>query len=108
MSHYGNLIPKNDLASNIDFVPENNLVSINEALVSRLKAYIGQLFGKEEIHSMDKKTIMGTDYARLSLKTQSMLRSESSNMCINTLERLDPQIQNNQFKLYDKQQVCGK
>ena len=34
--------------------------------------------------------------------------SESSNMCINTLERLDPQIQNNQFKLYDKQQVCGK
>ena len=28
--------------------------------------------------------------------------------CINTLERLDPQIQNNQFKLYDKQLVCGK
>ena len=33
---------------------------------------------------------------------------ESSNTCINTLERLDPQIQNNQFKLYDKQLVCGK
>ena len=33
---------------------------------------------------------------------------ESSNMCINTLERLDPQTQNNQFKLYDKQQVCEK
>ena len=36
------------------------------------------------------------------------VKGESSNMCINTLERLDPQIQNNQFKLYDKQQVCGK
>ena len=33
---------------------------------------------------------------------------ESSKTCTNTLERLDPQIQNNQFKLYDKQQVCGK
>ena len=80
MSHYGNLIPKNDLASNIDFVPENNLVSKYEALVSRLKAYTSQLFGKEEIHSMDKKTIMSTDYARLSLKTQSMLRSVVANL----------------------------
>ena len=26
----------------------------------------------------------------------------------NTLERLDPQLQNNQFKFYDKQLVCGK
>ena len=32
-----------------------------------------QLFGKEDIHSMDKTTIMGTDYARLSLKTQNQL-----------------------------------
>ena len=30
-----------------------------------------QLFGKEDIHSMDKTTIMSTDYARLSLKTQN-------------------------------------
>ena len=28
-----------------------------------------QLFGKEDIHSMDIMTIMGTNYARLSLKT---------------------------------------
>ena len=28
-----------------------------------------QLFGKEDIHSVDKMTIMGTNYARLSLKT---------------------------------------
>ena len=28
-----------------------------------------QLFGKEDIHSMGKTTIMGTNYARLSLKT---------------------------------------
>ena len=27
-----------------------------------------QLFGKEDIHSMDKMTIIGTNYARLSLK----------------------------------------
>ena len=54
-----------------------NLVSENKAFRSRLISYlnitdapyISQLFGKEEIHSMDKKTIMGTDYARLSLKT---------------------------------------
>ena len=37
-----------------------------------------------------------------------LLCIESSKTCINTLERLDPQIQNNQFKLYDKQLVCGK
>ena len=33
---------------------------------------------------------------------------ESSNSVYNTLERLDPQIQNNQFKLYNKQLMCGK
>ena len=48
---------------------ENNLVLEKEALKGHLEAYISQLFGKEEIHSIDKKTIMGTDYARLSLKT---------------------------------------
>ena len=41
-------------------------------------------------------------------KIENEKRAESSKTCINTLERLDPQIQNNQFKLYDKQQVCGK
>ena len=29
---------------------------------------------------MDKLTIMGTDYARLSLKTQSLLRSAIANL----------------------------
>ena len=42
--------------------------------------YLGQLFGKEDIHSKDKMTIMGTDYARLSLKTQSILRSAVANL----------------------------
>ena len=42
--------------------------------------YTSQLFGKEEIHSVDKKTIMGTDYVRLSLKTQSLLRSVVANL----------------------------
>ena len=39
-----------------------------------------QIFGKEDIHSMDRKTIMGTDYARLSLKTQATLRSVVANL----------------------------
>ena len=39
-----------------------------------------QLFGKEDIHSMDKRTIMGIDYARLSLKTQSLLKSAIANL----------------------------
>ena len=39
-----------------------------------------QLFGKEDIHSMGKMTIMGTDYTRLSLKTQASLRSVFANL----------------------------
>ena len=46
---------------------------INEKLTS-------QLSGKENIHSMDKMTIMGTNYARLSLKTQATLRSAVANL----------------------------
>ena len=46
---------------------------VNEILIS-------QLLGKEDIHSMDKMTIMGTDYARLSLKTQNQLRSVVANL----------------------------
>ena len=86
-SYYANLVSEktfaleDDLVSNL--VPENILVSENEAFRSHLvnypnitnDPYISQLFGKEDIHSNDKMTIMGTDYARLSLKTQSMLKS---------------------------------
>ena len=50
-----------------------NLETRNEALIS-------QLFGKDDIHSMDKRTIMGTNYVRLSLKTQSQLRSAIANL----------------------------
>ena len=63
-----------------------NLVLENEAFRSCLVHYLNidpytsQLFGKEEIHSMDKMTIMGSNYARLSLKTQSMLRSAITNL----------------------------
>ena len=42
--------------------------------------YISLLSGKEDIHSMDKMTIMSTDYARLSLKTQNQLRSAVANL----------------------------
>ena len=47
-----------------------------------------QLFGKEDIHSMDKTTIMGTDYARLSLKTQASLRSVVANLPSNIQNRI--------------------
>ena len=65
-----------------------NPVSENQAFRSRLVSYlnitddpyISQLFGKEEIHSMDKRTIIGIDYARLGLKTQSLLRSAIANL----------------------------
>ena len=41
---------------------------------------LSQLFGKEDVHSMDKMTIMGTNYARLGLKTQASLRSVIANL----------------------------
>ena len=107
ISHHDNLVPENDLALENNFVSENNLVSMNnlvlvdnlnnlvsennsvsennlvsenEALRSHLEACISQLFGKEEIHSMDKETIMSTNYTRLSLKTQSWLRCAIANL----------------------------
>ena len=80
MSHYDNLVSEYNLTSKYNSASENTPISEKEALKSRLIAYISQLFGKEEIHSMDKKTIMGIDYARLSIKTQSMLRSAVANL----------------------------
>ena len=50
-----------------------NIEAGNETLIS-------QLFGKEDIPSMGKMTIMGTNYARLSLKTQNQLRSAVVNL----------------------------
>ena len=80
-NYYANLV------SDKTFASEDDIVSENEAFRSHLvnysniinDPYISQLFGKEDIHSNDKMTIMGTDYARLSLKTQSMLRSVVAN-----------------------------
>ena len=69
ISHYANLVLEKTLASKDDlvsnFVPENILVSENEAFRSHLAnypnitndPYISQLFGKEDIHSKDKMTI---------------------------------------------------
>ena len=54
----------------------------------------GQLFGKEDIHSMDKTSIMGTDYARLSLKTQATLRSVVANLPSDVQVRILQSIQN--------------
>ena len=70
MSHYANIV--------------SEIEAFRSCLVSYLNIiddpYTSQLYGKEEIHSMDKKTITGTDYARLSLKTQSLLRSAIANL----------------------------
>ena len=80
--YYANLVSGKTYAS------EDDLVSKNEAFRSHLvnysnitnDPYPSQLFDKEDIHSKDKMTIMGTDYARLSLKTQTMLRSVVANL----------------------------
>ena len=88
MSHYANFISENDPVD-ANLVSKNNLVLENEAFRSCLVHYLNidpytsQLFGKEEIHSMDKLTIIGTDYARLSLKNQSLLRSVIANLPTN-------------------------
>ena len=77
-SPYASLVSKNA-----------NLVLENEAFRSHPvnhshitnDPYPSQLFGKEDIHSKDKMTtLMSTDYARLSLKTQSMLRIVVANL----------------------------
>ena len=78
------------------FTSEDDLVSENEAFRSHLvnysnitnDPYPSQLFGKEDIHSKDKMTIMGIDYARLSLKTQTMLRSVVANLPIDIQLRI--------------------
>ena len=50
-----------------------NLEARNEAITSKL-------FAKEDTHSTGIRTIMGTDYTRLSLKTQNQLRSALANL----------------------------
>ncbi|KAK9988447.1 hypothetical protein SO802_028686 [Lithocarpus litseifolius] len=63
--------------------PVNQPFPQNEAFVSHSihhNLYTSLLFGKEEIHSVDKMTLMGTDYAKLSLKTQFGLRCVVANL----------------------------
>ena len=83
-------------ATILTFASEDDIVSENEAFNSHLvnyskitnDSYLSQLFGKEDIHSKDKMTIMGTDYARLSLKTQFILRSVVANLPIDIQLRI--------------------
>ena len=74
-SHYANLVSENE-AFRSHLINHPNIT--NDTYTN--DPYTSQLFGKEEIHSMNKKAIMGTDYARLSLKTQSLLRSSIANL----------------------------
>ena len=67
-SHYANLA-----LEYANFVSENEAYrsySVNHPTITNdepYDLYTSKLFSKEEIHSMDKKTIMGTDYPNLLL-----------------------------------------
>ena len=81
-SYYANLVLEKTFASEDDLVSENKAFGSHLDNYSNITndLYLSQLFGKEDIHSKDKMTIMSTDYARLSLKTRSMLRSVVANL----------------------------
>ena len=105
-SHYANLVSENEafrshLANLIAQTEAKtshyvNLVSKNETFESHIVShpnitndpYTSQLFSKEEIHSMDKKNLLGTNYARWSLETQSLLRSVVANLPTNIQSRI--------------------
>ena len=72
-SEYANIVSKNEAY-------RSHLVNLPNTTSEPYDPYTSQLFGKKEIHSMDKMTLMGTNYARLSLKTQSLLRSDIANL----------------------------
>ena len=80
--HYANLVSEKTYASEDDLISENEAFNSHLVNYSNITndPYLIQLFGKEDIHSKDKMIIIGTDYARLSLKTQSMLRSAVANV----------------------------
>ena len=51
----------------------------------------------------EREMVWKPSYLDYLKKKEWNMKGESSNMCINTLERLDPQFTNYQFKLYIKQ-----
>ena len=69
--YYTNRIPEKTFTSEDDFILGNETFRSHPVIYSNITndSYLSQLFGKEDIHSKDKITIIGTDYARLSLKT---------------------------------------
>ncbi|KAL0000481.1 hypothetical protein SO802_014262 [Lithocarpus litseifolius] len=72
-----------DLDSQIRKNPVDQPLPHNEAFASHSIHHVhntSQLPGKEEIHSMDKMTLMGTDYAKLSLMTQFSIRCAVANL----------------------------
>ena len=80
--YYANHIPEKTFTLEDDFILENEAFRSHPVNHSNITndLYLSQLFRKEDIHSKDKMTIIGTDYARLSLKTQSVLRSAIANL----------------------------
>ena len=79
-SHYANLFSENANLASDNEAFESHLVKQPNIIDEPYGPHTSQLFGKEEIHSMDKLTIRGTDYARLTLKTQSLLKSALANL----------------------------
>ena len=67
---YANHIPEKTFTSEDDFILENEAFRSHPVNHSNFTndLYLSQLFGKKDIHSKDKMTIMGTNYARLVLR----------------------------------------
>ena len=56
------------------------MVTYSSGFMAINKNLTSQLFGREDIHSMDKMTIMGTNYTKFSLKTRTILKSATANL----------------------------
>ena len=56
------------------------MVTYSSGFMAINKNLTSQLSGKEDIHSMDKVTIMGTDYTKFSLKARTILKSATANL----------------------------
>ena len=64
-SHYANFVLESGNLALDNEAFESHLVNQPNITDKPYNPHTSQLFGKEEIHSMDKLTIMSTDYAKI-------------------------------------------